>query len=98
LLEQAAAEPPALICVGALPPGGLARTRYLCKRLRSQFPLSKIIVGRWGLEGSVEENRAQFVEAGADLMSTTLLEARKQLNGWLPILVKGRQATAKQSA
>ena len=26
---------PAVVCIGALPPGGLARTRYLCKRLRA---------------------------------------------------------------
>ena len=76
----------ALICIGALPPGGLAHTRYLCKRLRARHPNIKIIVGRWGLKDNVDVNREQFHGAGADLMSTTLLETRKQLNDWLPVL------------
>ena len=41
---------PAMICIAAVPPGGLAQTRYLCKRLRARFPNLKIAVGRWGTE------------------------------------------------
>jgi hypothetical protein len=29
---------PAALCIGSLPPGGLAHTRYLCKRLRAPWP------------------------------------------------------------
>src|SRR5437773_12173300 len=42
---------PAALCVAALPPGGLALTRYLCKRLRPRFPDPNILVGLWGLAG-----------------------------------------------
>jgi predicted PurR-regulated permease PerM len=35
LVAQAGEKAPAVICIGALPPGGLAHTRYLCKRLRA---------------------------------------------------------------
>ena len=76
----------ALICIGALPPGGLAHTRYLCKRLRARHPQLKIIVGRWGLKDDADANREQLQEVGADLMATTLLETRRQLNEWLPVL------------
>ncbi len=31
-------ERPAVVCIGALPPGGLAQTRYLCMRLRATSP------------------------------------------------------------
>src|SRR5206468_1131788 len=48
-VSMAEEEHPAVICVGALPPGGVAHTRYLCKRLRARFPGVKIVVGRWGL-------------------------------------------------
>ncbi len=37
-----------VVCIASTPPGGLAHTRYLCKRLRSRFPDLKIVVGRWG--------------------------------------------------
>jgi hypothetical protein len=86
LLDQAADRRPAVICVAALPPGGLAHTRYLCKRLRQRLPDVKIVVGRWGLRGNVEQNVEQLREAGADQVDTTLLETRAHLNAWLPVL------------
>ena len=86
LVTHVTEERSTLICIGALPPGGLAHTRYLCKRLRARCPTLKIIIGRWGLKDNVDTNREQLQEVGADLMATTLLETRKQLNDWLPIL------------
>ena len=86
LVAQVAEQAPALVCIGALPPGGLAHTRYLCKKLRARFPEVKIVVGRWGLTGDVEANREQLQDAGADLTATTLLETRSQLTSLLPIL------------
>jgi hypothetical protein len=88
LVAQVAERAPALVCIGALPPGGLAHARYLCKKLRARFPEVKIIVGRWGLSSSVEANRDQLRDAGADLMATTMLETRSQLNSLLPILAQ----------
>ncbi|HEX5269411.1 MAG TPA: AI-2E family transporter, partial [Gemmataceae bacterium] len=93
VLAEAADNRSAVICVGSLPPGGLAHTRYLCKRLRARFPRVKIVVGRWGLQGDVEENRERLLEAGADLVATTLSETRDQLNTWMPILT-GEQSRA----
>jgi hypothetical protein len=67
---------PAVICITALPPGGLAQTRYLCKRLRARFPDLKIAVGRWGV-GS-KDNDAILL-AGADKVGTTTIETREQV-------------------
>jgi predicted PurR-regulated permease PerM len=70
----------AIVCIASLPPGGLAHTRLLCKRLRASFPDLKIIVGRWGLKPDGEKvNREQLLEAGADLFSTSLEETALQL-------------------
>jgi predicted PurR-regulated permease PerM len=88
LVAQVAEQEPALVCIGALPPGGLAHTRYLCKKLRARFPKVKIVVGRWGLTGGVEANREQLQDAGADLAATTILETRSQLSSLLPILAQ----------
>ena len=68
---------PAMICIAAVPPGGLAQTRYLCKRLRARFPNLKIAVGRWGIGGSEDSN--SIVLAGADKVSTTMIETREQI-------------------
>jgi predicted PurR-regulated permease PerM len=93
LVAQVAEQAPSLVCIGALPPGGLAHTRYLCKKLRARFPEVKIVVGRWGLTGGVEANREQLQDAGADLIATTLLETRSQLNSLLPILTQQQGKT-----
>jgi hypothetical protein len=90
LLDQVADREPALVCIAATPPGGLAHTRYLCKRLRSRFPDLKILVGRWGLRdigqapnstqqagaGSTAETSNQ---AGIDPMLASLQEAGADL-------------------
>jgi hypothetical protein len=86
LVSLAGEKEPALVCIGALPPGGLAHTRYLCKRLRARLPGARIVVGRWGLKGNVEQNEAQLREAGADQVETTLTETRDHLTAWLPVL------------
>ena len=67
---------PAMICIAALPPGGLAQTRYLCKRLRARFPNLKIAVGRWGI-GTEDSN--SILLAGADKVGTTMIETREQM-------------------
>ena len=65
-VARAGDKEPAVVCIGALPPGGLAHTRYLCKRLRARLPAARIVVGRWGLKGDLEQNQEQLLEAGAD--------------------------------
>jgi predicted PurR-regulated permease PerM len=77
VVEQQA---PAVVCIGAVPSGGLAsHTRYLCKRLRTRFPDLRIVVGRWGLAHPSEEVRETVLAAGADLVAATLLETRDQI-------------------
>ena len=96
LLERVAEEGQPLVCIGSLPPGGLAHTRYLCKRLRARFPDLKILVGRWGLKGNVEENREQLTAAGAYHTGTTLHETRNLIDSLYPILVPKDKESKKR--
>jgi hypothetical protein len=68
-----------LICLGGLTPGGMAHTRYLCKRLRACFPALKIVVGRWGSPGNGPDSQELLRQAGADAVGTTLHETCTQL-------------------
>lgn len=70
---------PALVCIGAVPPGGLAQARYRCKLLRARFPDLKIVVGRWGFKENAEETLAQLRADGIDYVGTSLLETRDQV-------------------
>jgi predicted PurR-regulated permease PerM len=75
----AAERQPAIICIGAHPPGGLAHARFLCKRLKARLPKVKLIVGRWGLLANLDRNRDDLQEAGADVIETGLIETRTHL-------------------
>lgn len=82
LVERVEQEARVCVCIGAIPPGGLSRTRYLCKRLHSRFRWMRILVGRWGLRGNVAESEAQLREAGAESQDVTLAETCKELESW----------------
>ena len=86
MLERVAAEQPALVLIGSIAPGGLAHTRYLCKRLHARFPELRILVGRWGEQPGAAPSAEPLREAGALSVSSTLVETRQQLNSVLPIL------------
>jgi predicted PurR-regulated permease PerM len=90
LLEMVAEKNPALVCIAAIPPGGLAHTRYLCKRLRARFPELRILVCRWGPQASMTSSPGQLDQAGADLITTTLLEARQQLASLWPVVAQSQ--------
>jgi predicted PurR-regulated permease PerM len=68
-----------LVCVSVLPPGGLARARYLCKRLRALFPSIKIVVGQWVPPEELDGAPGSLLSAGADQVGTTLLQTRDQI-------------------
>jgi predicted PurR-regulated permease PerM len=95
MVSLAEEKKPAIFCIASLPPGGMAHTRYLCKRLRSQLPDLKIVVGRWGQKGSVEETEKLLREIGADLVAMTLLETRDQMTAWLPVLNQDQRKAAE---
>jgi predicted PurR-regulated permease PerM len=90
-------ERPPLVTVASLPPGGLAQTRYLIKRLRAAHPDVTILVGRWGSTEGAEAQRAALSAAGADQVGMTLTETRDQLLALLPVK-SGRPSAAKPVA
>ena len=86
LMARIAEDPPAVICIASLPPGGLAHARYLCKRLRDASPDIQIIVGRWGQQRHSKHDRERLEQAGASFVTTTLLETRQLLESRRPLL------------
>lgn len=76
LVEQTS---PALICIGLVPPGGFAQTRYVGKRLRLSFPQLPIIIGCWGATAEEEEHVTLLRLDSLTYIGTTLLETRHQI-------------------
>jgi hypothetical protein len=82
------------ICVAALPPGGLAQTRYLLKRLRARFQDVSIVVGRWGVSHEPGEDAAPLLAAGASRVATTLAQTRAHILELLPLAARPLARTA----
>ena len=80
VVAEAGEKQAGLVFIAAVQPGGLAHTRYLCKRLRAQFSDLKIVVGLWGFRGELETTRKSLLSAGADEVGTSLLESRDQIS------------------
>jgi predicted PurR-regulated permease PerM len=79
MIARVSEENPQFVCIAALPPGGLAQARYLCKRLRALLPKAKIVIGRWGFSGELDENRSSLTAAGMDQVGIRLLQTRDQI-------------------
>jgi predicted PurR-regulated permease PerM len=93
-LEQAN---PTLVVIGLLPPGGLARARYLCKRIRQQAPNLKILIGRWGESTKNERLETRLLGAGADQVGWTLHESVAQIVPLLQVAANAAPAEPSKS-
>jgi hypothetical protein len=81
LIELVRAEKPAIACLSMVPMNRLTHVRYLCNRLRKQFPQLKILVLCAGLERA--GHRERLKAAGADAVVDSLSAARDWV---LPLL------------
>ena len=54
----------------------MTRARLVCKRVNSQLPEARIVLGRWSKKPLSERTRAAFRAAGAASIVSTLAEAR----------------------
>jgi predicted PurR-regulated permease PerM len=97
LLDHLKQETPAVVCIGSLPPGGLAQARYLCKRIRQQAPDVKILIGRWGESEKAERMEKRLREAGANQMATTLHASRDQILPLLQVAANAAPAETKSA-
>ena len=84
-------ESPALLCIGAVPPGGLVATRLLVERLRAEFPDLPILVLRGKSGRHLAAWRDRMLPAGANRVLGTLGEARTVIGQFLtaPSLAHG---------
>jgi len=89
---------PAVIVICSLPPGGLAHTRYVCKRTARQFPTVHIVVGRWGVTELEIGSREQLTEAGATQVTESIAKTASYLESWLAALDSKQKAAEKAEA
>ncbi len=76
-LQAVQREPPAVICVSAVPPFGYMHARYLCRRLRAQFVNLKLLAAILS-ERDVAETKQRQPPLAADEIASSLSEAARQ--------------------
>jgi hypothetical protein len=81
-----------VVCIAALPPGGLTHARYLCKRLRARFPERSIILLRPA--GSASDGE---VIEGA-MRVTSLVAARAEIERVPPSADGARHGSPRKDA
>jgi hypothetical protein len=85
LIALAQTQPFAVVCIADLPPSPASKTRYLVKRLRAALPEALIVVGRWAPPALADESTQALRDAGANLVSSTLLDTRAYLAGLVEV-------------
>lgn len=89
-LEEIGGLQPKAACVLAVPPSGYPHARYLCRRLRGQFPRLKIIATVF-TKGGVEELKQRRPSLAADELAASLAQT-------LPAVVSLLQVEAQLAA
>lgn len=62
-------------CVSVVAPSTVIHARYICSKLRSNFPDLKIMIGLWGSTDKSNESLKPLRDSGADEIVTSIAEA-----------------------
>jgi predicted PurR-regulated permease PerM len=69
-----------VVCVSAMPPGSVARARYLCKRLHEKHADLRIIVGLWAFRGELAPTTSRLALATPGQVVVNLREAQERID------------------
>jgi hypothetical protein len=87
-----------VVCVSAMPPGSVARARYLCKRLREKHADLRIVVGLWAYRGEPAPTSRRLALTEPGQLVINLREAQDHIDRLAqPFMVAG-EPTGDQPA
>jgi predicted PurR-regulated permease PerM/GAF domain-containing protein len=73
-----------LVCISAVPPGAVTSAKYLCKRLRTELPEVRIIVGFWQRDADLKRLQQRLSAPLVDGIVTSLTQAVEQISPMAP--------------
>jgi hypothetical protein len=88
---------PDLMCVVSSPPGGLAQTRYICRRIRARLPDIRILVFRPGVPEGGRHGADKLLEDGANSVAFSFEDALIQVEQQLAMRPSPALADAAQA-
>jgi hypothetical protein len=89
---------PALVCIAAVSPAGIAQLRYICKRVRALGSNLKIVIGYWSGGEEIDGTRESLIAAGADQIGGSLCQTRDQITNLWPLISSSAPATLQPVA
>ena len=81
-----------VVCVSAMPPGSVARARYLCKRLHEKHAELQPLVGLWAFRGHLAPAAERLALATPGQLVTTLQDAQEHIGHLAQPFLAGGQA------
>ncbi len=85
LLEKVDAD---VVCISVVEPSTVIHARYLCLKVRAQFPRIKIVVGLWGDAEGATEAAKRLRDSGADEVVVSLADAVLQIVKLAPLTIE----------
>ncbi|MEY3895571.1 MAG: hypothetical protein RLZZ214_1090 [Verrucomicrobiota bacterium] len=86
-----------VVCISVVAPTALIHARYLCLKLRANFPGLQIMVGLWGRDVLTPDVVGPLEESGADVVVTLLAEAVERVGTHAPGAVLRRNTMREVS-
>ena len=76
-----------------MPPGSVARARYLCKRLHEKHADLQIVVGLWAFRGELAPTTSRLALAAPGKVAVNLREAQENIDQMSqPFVMSGKTA------
>jgi GAF domain len=75
MLELLAKADADVVCISVVEPSTVIHARYLCLKVRAQFPHIKIVIGLWGDTEDTTESAKRLRDSGADEVVFSLADA-----------------------
>ncbi len=85
LLEKADTD---VVCISVVEPSTVIHARYLCLKVRAQFPNIKIVIGLWGTTEGTTEAAKRLRDSGADEVVVSLADAVLQIAKLAPLTLE----------
>ena len=76
-LEKAGVD---VVCISVVAPSTVIHARHLCLKVRTQFPLIRIVIGLWGFTEGTTEAAKRLRDSGADEVVFSLADAVVQIS------------------
>ncbi|MFO0751572.1 MAG: AI-2E family transporter [Myxococcota bacterium] len=78
IVKRIAADPPELVVIAVVPPGGLVQAASLCRRLRSAAPGVRIVVAHMRQSPDYDGLLVRLRKSGASYLATSLVQTVSQ--------------------